>query len=142
MICFLEKFEVSRLHILDLFVSKHSFVSHNYRKIMRHNKNLMAASVSPVRNQKRCAAPQKLYSPYAADKQHLRSHAAAKVKLKWAAVNQNTLLLRYLFLRSLNFVYFMRLYFCDLVTFLGLRVLESTEKCSCIFFFVWHQNLV
>ena len=49
MIRFLKKFEVSRLHILDLFVSKHSFVSHNYRKIMRQNKNLTAASVSPVR---------------------------------------------------------------------------------------------
>ena len=46
MIRFLKKFEVSRLHILDLFVSKHSFVSHNYRKIMRHNKNLTAASAS------------------------------------------------------------------------------------------------
>ena len=46
MIRFLKKFEVSTLHILDLFVSKHSFVSHNYQKIMRHNKNLTAASAS------------------------------------------------------------------------------------------------
>ena len=38
MIRFLKKFALSRLHILDLFVSQHSFVSHiNYRKIMRHN---------------------------------------------------------------------------------------------------------
>ena len=46
MIRFLKKFEVSRLQILDLFVSKHSFVSHNYQKIMHHNKNLTAALAS------------------------------------------------------------------------------------------------
>ena len=44
----LKEFEVWRLHILDLLVSKQSFVSHSYRKIMRHNKYLTAAFVAAI----------------------------------------------------------------------------------------------